>query len=115
MIEWTTLARNGVEVEMVEAQPSTLDLADVERAIEKLSWESASGEKPMSPALGISAVIGEFGLRGVSRIAIGNELAPYGLYGIEFFRQGRKRLYVLDRGHDLVPLGIEDYPLRVAT
>jgi hypothetical protein len=105
-LTWTKLATDGVDVEMIEAERSTLDLAQVEAAIPRMIWEDAAGQKPMSPALAIKAVIREFELRGVTRIAISHDLAPYGLFGIEVLG-GRQRIYVLDRGHDIVPLALE--------
>jgi hypothetical protein len=83
----------------------------IEQAIINLTWEPAKGEKPMSPALGIKAVIEECGIPKVDEIAIGHELAPYGFYGIHgHYRDGDARVYVLDRGHDLVPLCVDFTP-----
>jgi hypothetical protein len=76
-------------------------------AIDALDWQPTEGVTtlPMVPGLGIKHAITELRIPKVSHFAIGNGLAPYGLYGIEgHYKNGRARVYVIDRGSDLLPV-----------
>jgi hypothetical protein len=85
------------------------DLAGMFR---RLEWHSPAEKRSeaMAPALAIKQCTKEFRLR-LRRYAISNEMAPYGLYGVEFFSRHPDdkrpiicRLFVCDRGSDCVPL-----------
>ena len=93
-----------------DGRPMTVKL--VEQAIERMSWEEPPERLPMSPGLAIQHLIRSMDLPGVDRISYRNwDLAPYGLYGIQAnYTDGRVRLYVLDRGHDLVVLASDLWP-----
>lgn len=86
----------------------------IEAAIERLDWGEIPAQLPMGPGMGIMAAVKELRLPRVSAIAISNELAPYSLYGIEAnYRDGRARIYILDRGSDLLPLA-SDFPIEAS-
>lgn len=114
--DWTetgaAILAEGIEHEThegVEHEPVTRER--VEAAIEKLEWEPATGDKPMSPALGIQAVIKECGIPKVDEIAISHDLAPWGFYGIHgHYKNGDAKVYAIDRGHDLVPVAVDFTP-----
>jgi hypothetical protein len=91
--------------------------AEVLKAIEAMEWQRIPGpdEKAlvvgMMPGENIKECIRELRLPKVSAIAISNEMAPYGLYGIESnFKNRRARLYVLDKGHVCTPLCSDFWP-----
>jgi hypothetical protein len=87
----------------------------VEHAIEKLAWRTPEGEFPAMPGLGIKAVISELRLPKVSRVAISHDLAPYGLYGIEAnYKNGCARVYVVDKGSNLIPICSDFWPKEAA-
>jgi hypothetical protein len=114
---WTKLGR-AVMAEIncdasEDGRPMTVEV--VERAIEHMAWEEPPERLPMSPGLAIQQLIRELELPGVDRISYRNQgdLAPYGLYGIQAnYADGRVRLYILDRGHDLVVLASDLWPAR---
>jgi hypothetical protein len=93
-----------------DGRPMTAKL--MEQAIERMSWEEPPKRLPMSPGLAIQHLIRSMDLPGVDRISYRNyDFAPYGLYGIQAnYTDGRVRLYVLDRGHDLVVLASDLWP-----
>lgn len=86
---------------------------EIEREVAGLQWTTET-MLPMSPALGIREVIKQLGLPKVTATAIGGcievpdgpfETATYSIYGIEAnYSDARIRVYVLDRGHELIPL-----------
>lgn len=86
--------------------------ARIERAIERLDWSVRPGDEVgMMPGLAISKLIREFRIPKVSACAISSDLAPYGLYGIEGnYKNGRARIYVVDRGADLLPVASDHWP-----
>ncbi|MCA1571180.1 MAG: hypothetical protein LC798_12855 [Chloroflexi bacterium] len=99
-----------------EPYTSGEDRQRVERAIERLRWETAEGQKAMMPAFGIGEMIRQLALPKVSKIAIGGfdleypdgdsgGTAHYALYGVEcHYRDGCARVYGLDRGSEIVVL-----------
>src|SRR3982750_4193784 len=115
---WTEVGEKALSADALEARmdgerwkPITRER--IEKAIEKMRWESTEGDKPMMPALGIKECIKQLGIPKVSQIAISNDLAndvgnSYGLYGIEgHYKNGRVRVYVVDRGSDLIPVATD--------
>ena len=99
--------------------------AQINRAIDALAWESVEGEKPMMPALAIGDAIKQLRLPKVSRVAIATTdltypdgdcgRAYYALYGIEAnYKNGRARLYLLDRGSESIPVCSDFYPAVAA-
>jgi len=57
------------------------------------------------PGLGIKAAIKEFKIPKVDKIAISNEMAPYGLYGISaHYKNADVKLYFVDEGDHISSL-----------
>lgn len=78
--------------------------------IGRMQWETdfAGKQYPMMPALGIKNAIAELKIPKVSAIAISNELAPFGLYGIEaHYKNADVKIYIVDEGSLIAPLCIE--------
>jgi hypothetical protein len=76
-----------------------------------LEWEPVEGAKPAMPGLSIKEAIRELRIPKVTRIAISNELAPYGLYGIEGnYKNGRALVYLVDRGTEIIPVASDFFP-----
>jgi hypothetical protein len=84
----------------------------VEEAIERMRWQEPPDRLPLSPGLAIQQLIRSLELPCVDRISYRNcDLAPYGLYGIQAnYSDGRVRVYVLDRGHQLAVLATDLWP-----
>lgn len=86
----------------------------IQRAAEGLEWEPFGGSLPFSQGYAIRETIKAFRMR-PSRVAvqggvvaIGDE--SYALLGIEAeYANARVRLYVLDRGSELVPLFVDEW------
>jgi len=79
------------------------------RAVVALVWMDVSQGQELTvgaiPGLNITEIIRELRIPKVSAVAISNQLAPYGLYGIEGnYKNGRARVYVIDRGSDCLPI-----------
>lgn len=90
----------------VEQRPITR--AQVAQVIESLKWRAPAGSFPMSPGLALQECIRELGLPKVTLVAYNGgpfNDGGYTLMGIEAnYRDARVRLYVMDRGHDCVPI-----------
>jgi len=84
----------------------------VEKAIERMRWEEPPNRLPLSPGLTIQQLIRSLELPRVDRISYRNwDLAPYGLYGIQAnYSDGRIRMYILDRGHELAVVATDLWP-----
>ena len=93
----------------------------IEREIELLRWTSVDDDLrlPASTALALRECVRQLRLPRVSQVAHngrlawtdGQETVGYGVYGIEATRHaGRVRVYVLDRGTELVPLARDLWP-----
>lgn len=107
---WTDIGKQDL-ASIAPDDSDEIQRALVERSIENLTWESVEGAKPMLPGLGIKECIKQLRLPKVSQVAISHDLAPYGFYGIEArYKNGRARVYVLDRGTDLIPLASDFWP-----
>ena len=85
----------------------------VEAAIEAMDWQApkpaADGAGvwtlAMMPGEGIKTVIKEFRIPRVYELAVSNELAPYGLYGIKGrYKNGAAEIFVVDLGAELTPI-----------
>jgi hypothetical protein len=98
-----------------DGRPMTAKI--VEQAIENMRWEEPPNQLPMSSGLAIQQLIRSLDLPRVDRISYRNwDLAPYGLYGIQAnYFDGRVRLYILDRGHELVVLASDLWPAGPAS
>lgn len=83
--------------------------ARLDAAIAALDWHDIPCEDvPMMPALGIKGAIRHYGIP-ARRVAWNGRLAPYALYGIEgHYRTGVVRVYLLDRGTDLLPVAADE-------
>lgn len=79
----------------------------VANAIGKMDWFDPTGiELGMMPGMGIAEAIKQLRMPRIQRIAISNELAPFGLYGIEaLYKNGLGRVYIVDEGSSMVPVG----------
>ena len=63
------------------------------------------------PGMVINKMIQELRIPKVSAIAISNDLAPYGFYGIEgHFKNGRVRIYFIDSGTVMTPVASDHWP-----
>lgn len=70
----------------------------------RLNWKHVSRKLPAFEALAVGALIREFKIPAV-RIAVSNEPAPFGLYGIEGrYKNGTARISFLDDGTHLTPI-----------
>ena len=98
-IGWTKVGEKHTETQE--------DKNRVSEAIERMDWFDPKGkELAMMPGMGISEAIRELRMPRVQRVAVSNELAPYGLYGIEaLYKNGLGRVYIVDEGSSLVPVG----------
>jgi len=113
---WTTVGEDAYEFELEDG--TVLDQAVVAAAIDALEWQDVPkrGKTRLAamPALGITAAIEELRIPKVSKFSISTDLAPYGLYGIEGnYSNGRARIYVLDRGSDLLPMASDFWPAEL--
>lgn len=105
---WTTVGTKAIGLRL---EDGVLTEAGISAAIEALSWVDARIELPMIPALGIRAAISELQIPKVSLVAVSDELAPYGLYGIEgHYTNGRARVYVIDLGSEITPVASDFWP-----
>lgn len=82
--------------------------------IERMQWRGLPSEMSLTAGMGISAAIEQLGLGGVTAVADSNEMAPFGLYGIQnTYTDGTARVYVVDRGDDMVVIA-SDFTPRLA-
>ncbi len=81
---------------------------------DRMQWqELGTGgiEAPMMPGEGIKSMIRELRIPKVSRVAWSNDMAPYGLYGVEGnYTNGQARVYAVDEGSRLVVLCSDFWP-----
>lgn len=101
-INWT---QTGVPI----MQDEGISQEHVQRVIDSLEWQeipkAGSLSLPMGPGLAIKAAIKEFQMPKVSHVAVANDLAPYGFYGIRaHYSNGDADVFVLDLGTELVTL-----------
>lgn len=90
----------------------------LEAAIEKIVWRELIGDWPMAPGEAIKAVIRQVGIPNADQAGISESLISgrYALYGIQgTWRNGRGRVYVVDRGHDLVVVASDFWTNEPAT
>ena len=70
----------------------------------RMKWRHLRGELPAFEALAINDLVRGFRIPAV-RMAASNDLAPFGLYGIEGrYKNGTVRIFFLDDGTHLVPI-----------
>lgn len=84
----------------------------INSAILAVKWETLEPGKQfaMMPAMGISEVIKQCRVPKVSHVAISNELAPYGFYGIRgHYKNGDVEVYVVDSGDCITPVCADFY------
>lgn len=74
-------------------------------------WEPPTGSKPMSPALGLTAVIREFGIRPVTAVTYNAVWKRYQILGV---RTRKQALWFLDKGSGITPVLIETLPVGAA-
>lgn len=103
---WTTVGRKHTRTKTQRGF--------VAAAIGKLEWQPVPlvDRVPFAAAYALKAAITEFRIPKVSAIAVDGPVIEnrYGIYGIEGnFVNGRARVYLLDRGSDLVPLATDYY------
>jgi hypothetical protein len=69
------------------------------------NWMEIPVKLAMSPAIAIDETIKHFDIRKVSHVAIINDCAPFGLYGIKAeFKQGIVDIFVMDIGNTVVSI-----------
>jgi len=84
--------------------------ATIQKAAADLEWlampkKGESLSLPMMPGEGIKAAIVELKIPKVSHIAIGNDLAPYGFYGIRAsYKNADVEVFLIDAGTYMAPL-----------
>ena len=101
MLNWTKIG----EPEVGEHRERFAD------AIARLPWQSLPCELGMMPGENIKAVVKALRIPKVSHVAVSNELAPFGLYGIRgHYANGTAQVYVLDIGTECVPVASELLP-----
>ncbi len=114
---WTEI---GKEAYGAQVDAWIIDKQVIAAAIDSMrnSWlnvDAAWVHVAIMPGLGIQTAIKELRLPKVSAYCLSNELAPYGLYGVEAnYTNGRARVYILDRGSDMLPLVSDFYPKEEA-
>lgn len=122
--EWTSVGAEAMEQGTEHEHPNengewTVSYRPISRetvaaTIEELRWRKPEGSFPMSPGLALQAAVKELGLPRVSAVAYnGGPIhdSGYSLMGIEAnYKNGRARVYVMDRGTDLVPLAVDFWP-----
>ena len=65
---------------------------------------------PLMPGEGIASAIRELRLPKVSHVAVSNEMAPYGLYGVRArYKNGVAYVYLCDEGSNIVVLASDFY------
>lgn len=108
---WTETGREAYDATLENGDD--LSPAHVAAAVAALNWKPVTVETyvPAMPGLAIKNAIAELRIPKVTAYAISNELAPYGLYGIEGnYRNGRARVYLLDRGADALVIASDFWP-----
>ena len=108
---WTEVGAPLVGTRLEDGIELTQDT--VAEIIDHLDWQEAHPgmDLPAVPGLGIAQCIRELRIPKVSHIAVSNELAPYGLYGIRgHYTNGHADVFVVDRGSDLIPVCSDFYP-----
>lgn len=86
---------------------------EITREIDALTWHTVPTSAPACPGLAIGAVVEQLDLpRRLSAIAWDGVIADrYGLYGIETtYSDGRARIYVLDKGSEVIPVASDFWP-----
>jgi len=93
------------------------DKKKIEKAIADMEWQKTKVGMDLSMMAGeaIKTAIQQFRIPRVEAIAISNEMAPYGLYGIRALYAGGQQnvwIYLLDLGDTLTPLCADLYDER---
>lgn len=112
---WTKVGAEcmGLDLEAPPLVRRPLSRRRVTRAIKALKWQAIPCTLGAMPGLGINATIKDFRLK-ATHVAVTNELAPYGFYGIRAtYKDGSGELYVLDTGTALIPL-VSDFYRKAA-
>ena len=107
---WTTVGE--VVMDKTLEDGAKLSRKRVEAAIEAMDWQAPKRDGgngawtlAMMPGEGIKTVIKEFRIPRVYELAVSNELAPYGFYGIKGrYKNGAAEIYVVDLGTELTPV-----------
>lgn len=110
-INWT---QTGAPV----MQDEGISREHVQAVIDRLEWQeipkNGTLEVAMGPGLAIKAAIKEFHMPKVSHVAVANDLAPYGFYGIRaHYSNGDVDVFILDLGTELVALRSDFTPKEV--
>ena len=83
---------------------------DIAAMIERMEWRTLPCEMGMGPGIAIKEAIKDFKIPKVSRVATSNELAPYGLLGVEGnYRNGRGQIFMVDDGLSVTPICTDFY------
>ncbi len=78
---------------------------EFETFFNKAEWQEIPCTLGMMPAMAIDEAIKQFDIRKVSHVAVLNDCAPYGLYGIKAkFKQGKVDLFVIDVGDTVISI-----------
>ena len=87
-------------------QEYTLDKKEVIAAmIERMDWRTLPCEMGMGPGMAIKEAIKDFKIPKPSRVAMSNEMAPYGLIAVEGnYKNGRAQIFMVDDGVSVTPI-----------
>jgi hypothetical protein len=78
--------------------------------IQEIQWHELPHTTGMMAGEGIKHCIKELRIPKVTHIAISNEMAPYGLYGIRgHYKNGMAEIYIVDSGCDCTPICSDFY------
>jgi hypothetical protein len=111
---WTTVGQKLAGMEL-EDGVQVIDQAAVVRAIGTVEWqeipEGGTISVAMMPGEGIKEAIKQLRIPKVSHIAISNELAPFGFYGIRgHYKNGDAEVFLVDTGCSITPVCSDFYP-----
>jgi hypothetical protein len=82
----------------------------ISKAIDHMKWQVVLCDMAFAPGEGIKVAIQQFKIPKVSQVAFSQELAPYGLLGIQgHYKNGVARIYILDAGERLIPICSDIY------
>lgn len=116
---WTTVCDDLFDGSVKKESGRTLTRESVENAAKRMKWLTVPEDGHLTlaamPGMAINAVITEFRIPKVTKVAVSHALAPYGLYGIEGnYSNGRARIFVIDTGSGVTPVFSDFYVKEAA-
>lgn len=94
-IHWTTIGEKFTQNKQQEITTLT----------EKMAWIELPTQLDMMSGMAIQSAIQHFHIPKAERVSVSNDMAPFGLIGIEsVFQQGLVRTFLVDDGCNLTPI-----------